>query len=293
MLQWPPMQALQIDNLVKTYQPKSGPSTQALKGVSFDVKPGEIFGLLGPNGAGKTTLISIITTLEKPTSGDVKVFGESVTENPKATKTKIGIVPQEVVSSGFFDLEEILTYHSGYYGIPENQARINQLLTRLKLSDHKHKMMRQLSGGMKRRMMIAKALVHSPKVLLLDEPTAGVDVELRTQLWEFVRELQKEGVSIVLTTHYLQEAEALCDRVGIINKGELKYVGPTREIIAKLTQKKVNLVTQSGEKLTFLLEQNQTLGSALREKGIVLDQIQDLHVAEGTLEEAFVKVLNT
>ena len=287
------MQALKIENIVKTYRPPTGPSTQALKGVSFDVKPGEIFGLLGPNGAGKTTLISILTTLEKPTSGDAFVFGQSVTENPKQTKVKIGVVPQEVVSSGFFDLEEILRYHSGYYGIAENSARIDQLLRRLKLHEHKHKMMRQLSGGMKRRMMIAKALVHSPKILLLDEPTAGVDVELRNQLWEFVRELQKEGVSIVLTTHYLQEAEALCDRVGIINKGELKYIGPTRDIISKLTQKKVHITVQSGEKLSFILEQGQNLGSVLREKGITLEQIQDLNVVDGTLEEAFVKVLNT
>jgi ABC-2 type transport system ATP-binding protein len=286
------MQALEIDNLKKTYQ-SGKQSVEALKGVSFDVKPGEIFGLLGPNGAGKTTLISIITTLEKATSGDVRVFGDSVTKNPKKTKLQIGVVPQEVVSSGFFDLEEILTYHSGYYGIKENSQRIQLLLSRLKLSEHKHKMMRQLSGGMKRRMMIAKALVHSPKILLLDEPTAGVDVELRTQLWQFVRELQQEGVSIVLTTHYLQEAEALCDRVGIINKGELKYVGPTREIINQLTQKKVNIVTQTGEKVNLLLGKEQGLGELLRTKGISLDQIKDLNMTEGTLEEAFVKVLNT
>lgn len=287
------MQALQIEDLKKVYHSAKGEPTQALKGVSFDVKPGEIFGLLGPNGAGKTTLISIITTLEKATSGDVKVFGDSVTRDPLKTKRKIGVVPQEVVSSGFFDLEEILQYHSGYYGIKENGPRINQLLERLKLKEHKHKMMRQLSGGMKRRMMIAKALVHSPKILLLDEPTAGVDVELRNQLWQFVRELQKEGVSIVLTTHYLQEAEALCDRVGIINKGELKYVGNTREIIAQLTQKKVSLVTEGGEKLSFLLDKDQGLGPALRERNISIDSVKDLNVTEGTLEEAFVKVLNT
>lgn len=286
------MNALEIENLKKTFQSKSAQSTDALKGVSFDVKPGEIFGLLGPNGAGKTTLISIITTLEKPTSGDVRVFGDSVLLYPKKTKTQIGVVPQEIVSSGFFDLEEILRYHSGYYGIKDNRPRIQQLLNRLKLAEYKHKMMRQLSGGMKRRMMIAKALVHSPKILLLDEPTAGVDVELRTQLWQFVRELQKEGVSIVLTTHYLQEAEALCDRVGIINKGEVKYFGKTREIISQLTQKKVNLITQDGEKLSFFLNQDQGLGEALREKNISLDHVHDINVVEGTLEEAFVKVLS-
>jgi ABC-2 type transport system ATP-binding protein len=287
------MNALSIQNVKKTYQTAGKPGVEALKGVSFDVKPGEIFGLLGPNGAGKTSLISIITTLEKATSGDVAVFGESVSKNPLATKTKIGVVPQEVVSSGFFDLEELLKYHSGYYGIKENSAQIKKLLDRLRLTEHKHKMMRQLSGGMKRRMMIAKALVHQPKVLLLDEPTAGVDVELRNQLWTFVRELQKEGVSIVLTTHYLQEAEALCDRVGIINKGELKYVGETKSIIKQLTQRKVEISVRDGSKMNLLLADNEDLGLALKAKNISIENIHDIKTSEGTLEEAFVKVLNT
>ncbi len=287
---------LVIENLKKTYEGKAGKvtsSVEALKGVSFDVQPGEIFGLLGPNGAGKTTLISIITTLERPSSGDVRVFGQSVLTHPNTTKKKVGIVPQEIVASGFFNLQEILTYHSGYYGLTNNQKRIGELLERLSLKPHAHKMMRQLSGGMKRRMMIAKALVHSPKVLLLDEPTAGVDVELRNQLWNFVRELQKEGVSIVLTTHYLQEAEALCDRVGIINKGELKYVGATKEIIQKLTQKKVEVVMQSGRSVHFLMSPNQDLGQHLKQNEISLDQIHDIKTSEGSLEEAFVKVLHT
>ena len=287
------MDALTIKNVTKTYQTGTNASVHALKGVSFSVKPGEIFGLLGPNGAGKTSLISIITTLEKPTSGDVEVFGQSVTKNPIDTKTKIGVVPQEVVSSGFFDLEELLKYHSGYYGIKENSAQIKKLLDRLRLTEHKHKMMRQLSGGMKRRMMIAKALVHKPKVLLLDEPTAGVDVELRNQLWDFVREMQKEGVSIVLTTHYLQEAEALCDRVGIINKGELKYVGETKSIIKQLTQRKVEISIQDGSKINFTLAENEDLGLALKNKNISIENIHDIKTTDGTLEEAFVKVLNT
>lgn len=289
--------ALEVSNLSKIYEglpgsPKAGKSLQALKDVSFQVQPGEIFGLLGPNGAGKTTLISIVTGLLKPTSGDVLVAGTSITKNALEAKKKIGVVPQEVVSSGFFDLEELLTYHSGYYGLKNNGERIQNLLGRLSLKEHSHKMMRQLSGGMKRRMMIAKALVHSPKVLLLDEPTAGVDVELRNQLWEFVRELQKEGVSIVLTTHYLQEAEALCDRVGIINKGELKYVGQTREIIQQLTQKKVQ-VTVSGNSapVEFFLGKDDNLGAALRTRNISMDAIHDLKTTEGSLEEAFVKVL--
>lgn len=285
------MNPLQIENVQKTFKTKNGQEVQALKGVSFEVKPGEIFGLLGPNGAGKTTLISIITTLEKPTSGDVRVFGESVLEKAQSTKKKVGVVPQEIVASGFFDLEEILKYHSGYYGLHNNSKKIQELLERLSLKPHAHKMMRQLSGGMRRRMMIAKALVHSPKVLLLDEPTAGVDVELRNQLWDFVRELQSEGVSIVLTTHYLQEAESLCDRVGIINKGELKYVGPTKEIIRELTQKQVEVTLKNREVVKFLVVQNQDLGQALMEHKISLDQIHDMKTTEGSLEEAFVKVL--
>ncbi len=287
------MTALEIQDLRKTYQRDPSVIVEALKGVSFSVQPGEIFGLLGPNGAGKTSLISIATTLEKPTSGDILVFGQSVVKNPQATKPMIGVVPQEVVASGFFNLEEILTYHSGYYGIKENSVKIKSLLDRLKLSEHKNKMMRQLSGGMKRRMMIAKALVHSPKVLLLDEPTAGVDVELRNQLWEFVRELQKEGVSVILTTHYLQEAEALCDRVGIINKGELKYVGETKKIIHQLTQRKVEVSLRDGNKVHFVIGDNEDLGQVLKQKNISVENIHDLKTAEGTLEEAFVKVLST
>lgn len=287
------MSALLIKDVKKVYQRDSKMRVEALKGVSFDVKPGEIFGLLGPNGAGKTTLISIITTLEKPSSGDVEIFGQSVMKNPSQTKPLIGVVPQEVVSSGFFNLEELLVYHSGYYGIKNNLERIRHLLDRLKLTEHKSKMMRQLSGGMKRRMMIAKALVHSPKILLLDEPTAGVDVELRNQLWEFVRELQKEGVSIVLTTHYLQEAEALCDRVGIINKGELKYVGNTKSIIHQLTQRKVEVLVRDGSRVQFMLAENEDLGQVLKQKNISVENIHDLKTTEGTLEEAFVKVLNT
>lgn len=285
------MNPLVVSNLKKTYSLKSGADVEAVRGVSFEVKPGEIYGLLGPNGAGKTSIISTITTLEKPTSGDVLVFGESVLKNPSFTKKQIGVVAQEVVASGFFNLEEILTYHSGYYGIKDNKKRIHELLTRLNLNPHKHKMMRQLSGGMKRRMMIAKAMVHSPKVLLLDEPTAGVDVELRNDLWKFVRELQAEGVSIVLTTHYLQEAEALCDRVGIINKGELKFSGDTKSIIRDLTQKKVEVTTGNGQVVKFLVGQDQQLGDVLKNQQIEMRDIVDIKTTEGSLEEAFIKVL--
>ena len=211
---------LKVVNLKKSYG-----SVHAVNGVSFELNEGEIFGLLGPNGAGKTSIISTIVTLEKPTSGTVEVFGRDVRKDPRFTSTQTGLVPQELINHGYFTLEEILHFHSGYYGIAKNQERIDYLLNKLSLYEHRNKRVRQLSGGMKRRLLIAKALVHSPKLLLLDEPTAGVDIELRETLWSFVRELQKEGMSILLTTHYLEEAEELCDRVAIIDRGEVKRVG--------------------------------------------------------------------
>lgn len=287
--------ALEIKNVSKIYAapPKSPTDKEivAVNDVSFQVEKGEIFGLLGPNGAGKTTLISMISGLIKQTSGDIKVCGHKVGVDSTAAKMSLGVVPQEVVASGFFNLEELLTYHSGYYGISDNKAKIHSLLTRLKLDVHKGKMMRQLSGGMRRRMMIAKALVHSPKLLLLDEPTAGVDVELRNQLWDFVRELQAEGVSIVLTTHYLQEAEELCHRVGIINHGELKFIGPKSEIIQKLTQKKFEMRLRDGSTRNFSLHRDEALGDYLVKEKIRPEEILDVRTQEGTLEEAFVKVV--
>lgn len=291
------MYSLQVVNLKKNYKnskslnSQSSSVVEAVKGISFEVKEGEIFGLLGPNGAGKTSLISCITSLEKPTEGIIKVFGQSVVDYPKFVKPLIGVVAQEVVSSGFFNLEEILNYISGYYGIKNNQKRIEILLKRLNLWEHKRKMMRQLSGGMKRRMMIAKALVHSPRLLLLDEPTAGVDVELRNDLWSFVRELQSEKVSIVLTTHYLQEAEALCDRIGIINKGELKYCGATEEIIKDLTQKKIEVYLKNGKTYNFTMGESESFGEIVHAAHISLNDIKDVKTTEGSLEEAFIKVL--
>lgn len=302
------VQALQVENLKKSFRLKAGSEVHAVKGVSFDVKPGEIFGLLGPNGAGKTTIISNITTLEKPSSGDVKVFGQSVVDNGKWTKKQIGIVAQEIVTQGFFNLEEILTFHSGYYGIWNNKERIEYLLQKLGLFEHRHKLVKQLSGGMKRRLMIAKALVHNPKLLLLDEPTAGVDIELRNSLWAFVRELKQQGMSILLTTHYLQEAEELCDRVGIIHKGELKYVGETRGIIHQLTKRQVEITFNEGDwsrlkaspyyqtakdkSYYFSIPYDVNVGGLLSNLQVNVSQIQDLKTREGSLEDAFLSVLN-
>jgi ABC-2 type transport system ATP-binding protein len=219
---------LVLENFQKSYG-----QVQAVKGVTFDLRPGEIFGLLGPNGAGKTSIISCITTLEKPTGGVIKVFGHDVVKASRVSKSMVGCVPQEVINHGYFSVEEILHFHSGFFGLRNNHARIEELLKELRLSEHRHKKVKQLSGGMKRRLMIAKALVHSPKLLLLDEPTAGVDIELRDSLWAYVSKLRSEGTTILLTTHYLEEAERLCDRVAVINRGELLALEQTRALVEK------------------------------------------------------------
>ncbi len=286
------MNALQIKDLRKTYIQNADKKVEALKGINFEIRPGEIFGLLGPNGAGKTTLINSITTLEKPTSGDVQVFGVSVLDHPLKTKKNIGIVHQEIINTGFFDVLEILDFQSGYYGLMNNKSRIDYLVKKLGLDTHSSKKIKQLSGGMKRRLMIAKALVHSPKLLLLDEPTAGVDVELRESLWSFVRELKKEGISVLLTTHYLEEAEALCDRIGIINKGELIFCGTPKEVIAKYSTKKISLKTKDGKKHHFVDSASKELAEILHKNQISFSDIIDIQITEGKLEEAFTKVVN-
>jgi ABC-2 type transport system ATP-binding protein len=290
---------LQIENLKKSYG-----GVEAVKGISFEVKPAEIFGLLGPNGAGKTTIISVVTTLEKPTSGRALVFGQDVGVDPMFTKSQIGVVHQEVINSGYFDVEEILEFQSGYYGLRKNTPRIHFLLDKLNLFEQRRKKVKQLSGGMKRRLMIAKALVHTPKLLLLDEPTAGVDITLRETLWQFVRELQKEGMSILLTTHYLEEAEQLCDRVGIINRGQLEAIGNTKSIIKDFTQREIaftltkeiplkseSLIEQIGASYRFMVPPSKTVGNLLTELHIDNSMIVDIQIKEGNLEDAFLRVL--
>lgn len=292
---------LEITDLKKKYH-----NTEAVKGVSFYVNPGEIFGLLGPNGAGKTTIISIITTLETCSAGTAKVFGIDTCVNPIETKRLLGVVHQEIITSGFFDVNEILQFQSGYYGIRNNQERIDFLLHKLGLWAHRHKKVKQLSGGMKRRLMIAKALVHSPKLLLLDEPTAGVDISLRETLWDFVGDLRKEGMSILLTTHYLEEAERLCDRVGIINKGHLEYIGATRDIVSQLTHRTVHiklnrnvninselLVEHNDTSYRFVLPQTMTVGELMRQANISSDMVEDIRIQEGSLEDAFLSVIKS
>ncbi len=287
---------LEIKGLRKSYG-----SFEAVKGVSFDVRPGEIFGLLGPNGAGKTSIISVVVTLERPSAGQALVFGQDVQVNPRYTKSVIGYVPQEIINHGFFNVEEILSFYSGYFGKRKNQDRMEWILQRLQLWEHRKKKVKQLSGGMKRRLLIAKALVHEPKLLLLDEPTAGVDIELRCSLWDFVVELKKMGVTILLTTHYLEEAEKLCDRVAIIHQGELRCVGETHGLIHELTQRQVVvvlkselkpirhplLVAQREHELEFRLPASMAVGELLLELGLDMAVVQDLRISEGSLEDAF------
>lgn len=291
---------LEIKNLCKEYG-----QLKAVSNVSLTLEPGEVFGLLGPNGAGKTSIISVIVTLEQPTAGSVQVFGHDVVSDSLTSRRLVGVVPQEVINQGFFDIEEILHFQSGYYGISRNDKQISFLLDRLSLTEHRHKKIRQLSGGMKRRLMIAKALVHRPRLLLLDEPTAGVDIELRANIWQFVEELRRGGTTVLLTTHYLEEAEHLCDRVGILCKGQILRIDETKSLVKQLTQRKLviqlktpsatlqhaNLVSQTDLSIEFRLPANKGLGEVIAESGLEMKNIADIHIEEGRLEDAFRAVL--
>jgi ABC-2 type transport system ATP-binding protein len=235
--------AIVIDNVVKRYAGQGdAPPKLALKGLAFDVPAGGIFGLLGPNGAGKSTLINIMAGLVTKTSGTIRIWGHDIDHDHRNAKLSIGIVPQEIVFDPFFTPFEVLENQSGLYGVTKALRRSEELLRAVRLEDKRDAYARSLSGGMKRRLLIAKAMVHSPPILVLDEPTAGVDVELRRQLWEMVTELNSEGVTVVLTTHYLEEAEELCERIAIINNGELIANKPTRELVA-MTREKIVRVT--------------------------------------------------
>lgn len=287
------MKALEVINLKKTYTDKvAGKPVEALKGLNFNIEKGAIFGLLGPNGAGKTTLIASITTLEIPTSGELKVFGTSVLENPLKTKMDVGVVHQEVINTGFFSISEILDFQSGYYGIYKNKERCDYLMQKLSLWEHRDKKVKQLSGGMKRRLMIAKALVHTPKLLLLDEPTAGVDVGLRESLWNFVHELKAEGMSILLTTHYLEEAEEMCDQVAIINKGQMLFNGTPKDMIQDYSHKKLILTMKNGETKEYVESNKVGIAECLTKYGIDIAEIQDIKIEEGRLEDAFSKMVS-
>ncbi|MCE2965886.1 MAG: ABC transporter ATP-binding protein [Alphaproteobacteria bacterium] len=259
--------AIQAENLVKIYS-KSAKSAEkkALEGLSLTIPKGSMFALLGPNGAGKSTFINILAGLARKTSGRVVIDGLDIDADRIESKRRVGIVPQEINIDPFFTPREALEMHAGLYGVPEKKRRTDEILAALGLSDKANAYARSLSGGMRRRLMVAKALVHTPPILILDEPTAGVDVELRQQLWAYVRELNRGGTTVVLTTHYLEEAEELCDTVAIINKGALVALDSVPNLLAKVQHK--TLVVQLTEPIAALPEVLLAEGFTLDAKGL-------------------------
>lgn len=234
--------ALKLSSLRKTYPAsKKSPEKEALKGISLEIPRGAFFGLLGPNGAGKSTLINILSGLVNKTSGTAEICGHDIEKDMRRARLSIGVVPQELVLDTFFTVREALEIHAGYYGIPKAARRTQEIITAMGLEDKADSPSRRLSGGMRRRLLIGKALVHSPDVLILDEPTAGVDVELREQLWAYVRKLNEAGTTILLTTHYLEEAQELCDDIAIINHGELITRAPKKELLARVDSKQLQI----------------------------------------------------
>lgn len=242
-----PDNAIEVRGLEKTYAgtKKAAPKT-ALRGVDLVIPRGSMFGLLGPNGAGKSTLINILSGIVNKSAGTVTIWGRDIDRNPRDAAAALGVVPQEIVADVFFTPREALEVQAGFYGVPKDERRSDELLAALGLSDKANAYVRALSGGMKRRLMVAKALVHNPPILILDEPTAGVDVELRRQLWEYVRKINAEGVTILLTTHYLEEAQELCDTIAIVNRGQVVACEPTPQLLRRLDTRNV-VVTPEGE----------------------------------------------
>ncbi|VVT01439.1 ABC transporter ATP-binding protein [Erythrobacter sp. EC-HK427] len=265
--------AIEIRDLRKEYAgTKNAPPKLALKGVSFDVPEGMVFGLLGPNGAGKSTLINTMAGLVNKSGGQVKIWGHDIDTDHRNAKLSIGIVPQEIVFDPFFTPFEVLENQSGMYGVAKALRRSEELLRAVRLEDKRNAYARTLSGGMKRRLLIAKAMVHSPPILVLDEPTAGVDVELRRQLWELVGELNAEGVTVVLTTHYLEEAEQLCERIAIINNGELIANTTTRELVDMAREKIVRVTV------------DKDLAGPVMEEGFLKSEVMDERTLEITYD---------
>jgi len=303
--------AIAIRDLVKEYAAQgNAPAKLALKGVTLDVPEGGIFGLLGPNGAGKSTLINIMAGLVMKTSGTIGIWGHDIDRDHRNAKLSIGIVPQEIVFDPFFTPFEVLENQAGMYGVAKALRRSEELLRAVHLSDKRDAYARSLSGGMKRRLLIAKAMVHSPPILVLDEPTAGVDVELRRQLWELVTELNREGVTVVLTTHYLEEAEQLCERIAIINHGQLIANKPTRELVGMAREKIVRVTVDrdlqmpqpadqafckvvATDKRTLEITYDRDKSSAGQVLAAVQQQgytIQDVTTREPDLEDVFVQL---
>ena len=295
--------AVRFEQVAKTYTGARG-TLRALDGVSFDIQPGEFFGLLGPNGAGKTTLISVLAGLVRASSGGVTVHGHDVVADYAAARKSLGIVPQELVFDPFFSVRETLRIQSGYFGVRHNDAWIDELLANLGLSDKANANMRQLSGGMKRRVLVAQALVHRPPVIVLDEPTAGVDVELRQTLWQFIARLNREGHTVLLTTHYLEEAEALCGRIAMLKQGRVVALDKTSALLSGMASTMLRFKTDDAlppdvaakARVTGRIAQVKAhdaadvekLLSQLREAGV---HIEDLEIGRADLEDVFLQIM--
>ena len=258
--------AIEISGLSKTYKAsKKSPAKHALKAVDLVVPRGSIFGLLGPNGAGKSTMINILAGLVVKSSGTAKICGYDIEKETRQARASIGVVPQEISMDVFFSPAQALENQAGYYGVPKAERRTDEILAALGLLEKRNAYVRQLSGGMKRRLLIAKALVHNPPVLILDEPTAGVDIELRRQLWEYVRELHARGTTVILTTHYLEEAESLCDRIAIIHNGEITANDDKKTLMSRLDQK--TLVVTPERELNTVPSTLSDMEAVLRDDG--------------------------
>ena len=296
--------ALEIKNVGKTYKLQDGNSLKALDDITFNVKQGEIFGLLGPNGAGKSTLINILGGTVIKSQGLVNVWGFDLDLNPRQVRASIGIVPQEVNVDPFFTPKKLLDIQAGMYGVAKKDRITDKILELTSLTDKADSYMRSLSGGMRRRLLLAKAMVHQPPILILDEPTAGVDVDLRQKLLENVKELNKQGVTIILTTHYLQEAEELCDRIAIINHGKIVALDKTENLLSEIHLKKIKFKVKNfkniGDKLDDHLKNNQisikydkTISNIediifkIKEKGL---EIEDIMTEDADLEDVFIKL---
>ena len=302
--------ALSVENLTKIYSStKSRKPNKALNELNFEVKQGEVFGLLGPNGAGKTTFLSILGGTVVKTSGKVNVWGFDLDKNPRQVRASVGIVPQEINLDAFFSPKQLLDLQAGLYGIAKKDRITNLILKMVALEDKANAYSRNLSGGMKRRLLIAKAMVHQPPILVLDEPTAGVDVELRNNLWDNVKELNKEGVTIILTTHYLIEAQQMCDRIAIIDKGNLVALDTTENLLKRIKTKKINLKVKnvslnenllmkdinfkinSKNSIVITYEKNSLdfgeIVNYLNQNNI---EIEDISTEDGDLEDVFVQL---
>jgi ABC-2 type transport system ATP-binding protein len=296
--------ALAIQNLSKEYD-----GTLAVNNISFAIEPGEIFGLLGPNGAGKSTTINMIGGVSRIGSGSIEIFGHDNQSDCRTTRRLVGVMHQEIVIDNFFTIDQALRLHAGYYGVRDDAAWRQRLIERLGLKPHLHKVMIKLSGGMKRRFMIAKALIHKPRLLILDEPTAGVDVELRHTLWDFVREINRQGTTILLTTHYLEEAEQMCDRIAIMNHGDLIALESTKTLLKELGTRSIlvhlqtplqdipeNLCCQgaeldaAGTTLQLTLSASQSAGDLLKRLCDIGLPISDIETRKAGLEEIFLQM---